>query len=261
MNEYDCKIIANNNTDFVIAKDVKPGKVPLLIGGYGFYVDWMNFDIKEYFKKNSLFKINFEKTRIELKMTPSLKEKFEKIQGFIENFMPLCKPENMIEREYAVFDREAFSYMMEHQLCVCIERATLAQYLCQKSEIKSYLVNSFVHIKNGEKGPHAYIVFEDGNNMFVYDPANPVKGGGARIMAMNMDKTIFADFIDAVNYNADCKDIKQKNRVGFVCEHEDGKKFLYYSSCGTEENTIGPKKLKENRLIKIIQNQHSEQIN
>ena len=66
-------------------------------------------------------------------------------------------------------------------------------------------------------------------------------------MSTNMDKTIFAYFIEAVNHNADCNDKKQKNGVGFVCEHEDGKMFLYRSYCGTKENQIGPQKLKEAR--------------
>lgn len=250
--EYACNILANNNTDFVIVNNIKSGSIPLLISGTVSLVDGINFDIEECCQKDGLFKVKLKKLQERLKIEASLKGKFEKMQAFMEDAMPLCDPKKLDERTACIFDREPFSYLVEHQMCMCSDRAMLAQYLCQDCGIRSYLVNSYVHIKNGEQGQHAYVMFEDNNQIFVYDPANPTIGEAPRIMSTNMDKTIFSDFIQAVNHNADCKDNKQKNRVGFVCEHEDGKKFLYHSYCGTRENQIGPKKLKEARLAQAL---------
>jgi len=245
---YDCSLIANNNTDFVIANNIKSGKIPMLIGGSNSFVTNMNFDIDEYCSNNDAFRVRLKKTQENIKKSSSLQEKFQIMQNFIEHTMPPCKSENIGERTACIFDGLPFSYMVDHEMCMCSERASVAQFLCQESKINSYLVNSYIHIKNGEQGQHAYIVFEDNNQMFVYDPANPTKGNAPRIMDTNMDKCIFEDFIDAVNYNSDCRDNKQKNAVGFVCEHEDGKKFLYRSCCGTGKNRIGPQKLKERRV-------------
>ena len=251
--QYNCDIIANNNTDFVIANNITSGTVPLLLGaGEKSFVSDINFDIEEFCKNNASFRVKLKKTEEALKTSLSLQEKFEIMQNFINEAMPLCNPKKISHRDTCIFDGEPFSYLVENQMSMCFERATMAQYLCQKSGIKSYLTNSYVHIKNGEQGQHAYVIFEDNNQMFVYDPANPTKNNAPRIMSTNMDKTIFTDFIEAVNYNADCNDKKQKNCVGFVCRHEDGKTFLYRSYCGTKENTIGPKKLKEARLEKAV---------
>ncbi len=251
---YNCDIIANNNTDFVIANNITSGTVPALgAGGSGSYVCNMNFDIEQYCKNNNIFRVKLRKTEETLKTSSSLQEKFEIMQNFMNETMPLCDPQKIRDRDaLLIFDKKPFSYFVEHQMSMCLERATMAQFLCQKCGIKSYLANSYVHIKNGEQGQHAYVMFEDNNQMFVYDPANPTKNNAPRIMSTNMDKTIFADFIQAINHNADSNDKKQKNGVGFVCEHEDGKMFLYRSYCGTKENTIGPKKLKEARLEKAV---------
>lgn len=250
---YDCNIVANNNVDFVIADNIKSGNVPVLIGsGASSFVSDMNFDIGECCQKNDLFRVSLKKTQENLNKTSSLLEKFEMIQDFIEDFMPLCETKKLDERTGCVFDGEPFSYMVDHKFCMCAERAAMAQYFCQQCGIKSYLANSYVHIKNGEQGQHAYVIFEDNNQMFVYDPANPTKNNAPRIMDTNMDKAIFADFIEAVNHNSNCGDKKQKNGTGFVCEHPDGKKFLYRSYCGTKENQIGPKKLKQARLAKAV---------
>lgn len=254
--KYDCNVIANNNVDFVIADNIKSGNLPILIGsGANAFMSGMNFDLDEYCENNDLFRAKFKKTKATLKTASSLQEKFEIMQNFIEDVMPLCEPENLNKRTGCVFDSEPFSYMVEHKMCMCSERALVTQYLCQECDIKSYLANSYVHIQNGEQGQHTYIIFEDNNQMFVYDPANPTRHDAPRIMPANMDKTIFSDFVEAINHNSDCKDKKQKNSVGFVCEHEDGKKFLYRSFCGTRENRVGPKKLKEARLAKAAQTQ------
>ncbi len=252
---YDCNIVANNDVDFVIADNIKSGDVPILIGGADSGIGVMNFDIYECCQSNVSFRVNMKKTQEDLKKASSLSEKFSIMQRFMENHMPLCESKNFYERTACIFDGEPFSYMVSNKFCMCAERATMAQYFCQQCGIKSYLVNSYVHIKNGAQGQHAYVVFEDNNQMFVYDPANPTKDDAPRIMATNMDKTIFADFIEAVNHNSNCGDKKQKNRVGFVCEHEDGKKFLYRSYCGTKENQIGPQKLKQVRLAKSVEAQ------
>lgn len=253
---YNCNIVANNNVDFVITDDIKSGNVPILLGGVFSSVSDMNFDIDECCQKNDLFRVMLRKTQANLKKTSSLSEKFEIIQSFMEDQMPLCAVKNLDERTACLFDGEPFSCMVENKFCMCAERAAMAQYLCQQCEIKSYLVNSYVHIKDGAQGQHSYIIFEDNNQMFVYDPANPTKNNAPRIMSANMDKTIFADFIEAVNYNSDCDDNKKKNGIGFVCEHIDGKKFLYRSCCGTKENRISPKKLREARLTKVMQKQN-----
>lgn len=253
---YDCNIVANNNVDFVIADNIKSGKVPILLSGIDSRVEDMKFDIDEYRQKNNLFRVKLNKTLLNLKNSSSLSEKFEMMQQFMENHMPLCEAKNLDERTACLFDGEPFSYMVDNKFCMCAERAVMAQYFCQQCGIKSYLVNSHAHIKDGEQGQHAFVVFEDKNQMFVYDPANPTTNDAPRIMITNMDKTIFADFIEAVNYNADCSDIKQKNSVGFKCEHPDGKKFLFRSYCGTKENQIGPKKLKQARLAKAMEAQN-----
>ena len=253
---YDCNIVANNNVDFVIADNIKSGNVPILLGGAASFVSDMNFDIDESCQKNDLFRVRLKKALTDMEKSSSLSEKFETMQHFIEDFMPLCEAKNFDERAACLFDGEPFSYMVDNKLCMCAERAAMAQYLCQQCGIKSYMVNSYVHIKDGEQGQHAYVVFEDNKQMFVYDPANPTKNDAPRIMATNMDKTIFADFIEAVNHNSNCGDKKQKNGVGFICEHEDGKKFLYRSYCGTKENQLGPKKLREARLGKAMELQN-----
>ncbi len=255
--EYDCNIVANNNVDFVIADNIKSGKVPILINGIeGSIITDMNFDLDECCRNNDSFRVNLKKTQENLKKASSLSEKFEMMQHFMENLMPPCESKNIDKRDGCIFDREPFSHMVNNKLCMCAERAAVAQHFCQQCGIKSYLINSYVHIKNGEQGQHTYVIFEDNNHMFVYDPANPTKNKAPRIMNTNMDKTIFADFIDAVNYNSNCKDKKQKNRTGFICEHTDGKKFLYQSYCGTKENQIGPQKLRQARSAKTKEAQN-----
>lgn len=258
--QYNCNIVANNNTDFVIADNITSGTVPMLGSSYDSFVTDINFDINECCKNNHVFRVKLKNTEKALKKSSSLQEKFAIMQNFIENTMPLCPPDKREERTSCIFEGEPFSYLLEHQMSMCFERAAVSQYLCQHCDIKSYLVNSCVEIKNGEQGPHAYIMFENNNQMFVYDPANPTKNNAPRIMSADMDKTIFTDFIDAVNHNADCDDKKQKNCVGFVCRHEDGKSFLYRSHCGSEANRITPKKLKEARLGKVISAAKQSQI-
>lgn len=253
---YDCDIVANNNTDFVIADNVKIGNVPILTGaGTQSFVCDMSFDIDNCCKNNNLFRTRLSKTLKDLDKEKSVEGKMNLIQNFMVQNMPLCDEKKLDERTACVFDSEPFSYMVENKLCMCAERAIMAQYLCQTSGIKSYLVNSYVNIKNGEKGLHAYNIFENNGKMFVYDPANPTKGDMARIMDTRMDKSMFDEFIVAINENADSSDVKKKNCVGFACAHEDGKMFLYRSNCGTESNKVTPTTLKARREQKMQQEQ------
>lgn len=252
--EFDCHIVASNNADFVIAEDVKAGQAPLLLSGAnGCFVSDFNFDIDECCQNDASFRVKLKKTQDNLKKSFSLQEKFEIMQNFFESSMPLCEPKNLDERTTCFFDGEPFSYMVGHGYCMCAERATMAQYLCQQCEIKSYLVNSIVEISNGEKGQHAYVIFEKDNHMYVYDPANPMKNYEPRLMDSNMEKVIFKDFMDAVNENADVHDRMKKRCVGFVCRSEDGKKFRYRSCCGSLENRVTPSRLKEARLAKAME--------
>lgn len=251
---FDCNIIANNNTDFVIADNIKSGEAPILIAssdGYAF-VHSITFDIDKC-RNNDLFRAKLKVCQENIKNSTSIENKFEIMQEFINNVAPICKLKDQDTRIVDLFDGASLSAMLEHKLCMCTERALLAQYLCQESGIKSYFINSTVQIKNGEneeRGLHSFIIFENNNKMFVYDPANPTKNNTARIMSAGMDKTIFTDFIKAINYNADSQDKKQKNRVGFRCTHEDGKMFLYCSQCGISGTGLTPIHLRKIRLAK-----------
>lgn len=245
---YDCNIVASNNVDFVIADNIKSGSVPVLLSGAESGVSNMCFDIDECCRNNDLFRVKLRKTQKNLSDVSCLSEKFEIIQHFMEDCMPLCKPENLDERTACLFDGEPFSYMVDNKFCMCAERAAMAQYFCQQCGVKSYLVNSIVEISSGENGQHAYVVFEKDNQMCVYDPANPMENNKPRLMDTNMDKVIFNDFMDAINENADARDKTQKRCVGFVCTSEDGKKFRYRSYCGSLENRVTPSRLKNRRL-------------
>lgn len=259
--EFDCDIVANNKADFVIANNIKSGYVPILLRGATTGVDNMNFDIDTCCQKNDMFRVKLKKTQENLKETSSVSEKMAIMQNFIEDVMPWCQAQNEDERTACIFDGEPFSYMVDHKYCMCAERASVAQYLCQQSGIKSYLVNSMVEISSGEKGEHAYVIFEKDNQMYVYDPANPVKDKAPRIMDTNMDKTIFGDFIASVNENSNVYDRKKKNCVGFNCRADDGKKFVYRSYCGTMENIVSPSRLKAARLAKSQENLNISQKN
>ena len=252
--KYDCNIVANNNIDFVIAKNISDGKCPILLGAGNdkekiSFVSEMNFDIADCCRNNGIFRMRYKKALAELQEKTSTKDKFNVIQNFIESTMPLCEKQNLDERNDCIFDREPLSYMIEHKLCMCSERAAVAQHLCQESGINSYMVNSYVR-KDGKEGQHAYLMFEENNHMFVYDPANPTKNNAPRIMDARMDKAMFNDFINAVNENADSSNKNSKNCVGFACKHEDGKIFLYRSFCGNENNKVTPLSLQKARAAK-----------
>ena len=61
--QYNCDIIANNNTDFVIANNITSGTVPLLLAaGEESFVSDINFDIEEFCKNNALFRVKLKKT-------------------------------------------------------------------------------------------------------------------------------------------------------------------------------------------------------
>lgn len=259
--EFDCDIVANNKADFVIANNIKSGYIPIILKGTQSLVCNMNFDIDECCQKNDMFRVKLKKAQENLKETASVSEKMAIMQNFIEDAMPWCQAKNEDERTACIFDGEPFSYMVDHKYCMCAERASIAQYLCQQSGIKSYLVNSMVEISSGEKGEHAYVVFEKDNQMYVYDPANPMKDKAPRIMDTNMDKTIFEDFIASVNENSNVYDRKKKNCVGFNCRADDGKKFVYRSYCGTMENIVSPSRLKAARLAKAQENLNISQKN
>lgn len=259
--EFNCDIVANNKADFVIANNIKSGYIPIILKGTQPLVCNMNFDIDECCQKNDMFRVKLKKAQENLKETASVSEKMAIMQNFIEDVMPWCQAKNEDERTACIFDGEPFSYMVDHKYCMCAERASMAQYLCQQSGIKSYLVNSMVEISSGEKGEHAYVVFEKDNQMYVYDPANPMKDKAPRIMDTNMDKTIFGDFIASVNENSNVYDRKKKNCVGFNCRADDGKKFVYRSYCGTMENIVSPSRLKAARLVRAQENLNIQQKN
>ena len=259
--EFDCDIVANNKADFVIANNIKSGYFPILLRGATTWVGNMNFDVDECCQKNNMFRVKLKKAQEKLKETSSVFEKMAIMQSFIEDAMPWCQAKDEYERTECIFDGEPFSYMVDHKYCMCAERAAMAQYLCQQSGITSYLVNSMVEISSGEKGEHAYVVFEKDNQMYVYDPANTMKDKAPRIMDTNMDKIIFGDFIASVNENSDVYDRKKKNCVGFNCRADDGKKFIYRSYCGTMENIVSPSRLKAARLAKAKENLNAQQKN
>ena len=47
--QYNCNIVANNNTDFVIADNITSGTVPMLGSSYDSFVTDINFDIILYY--------------------------------------------------------------------------------------------------------------------------------------------------------------------------------------------------------------------
>lgn len=253
--KYDCNIVANNGSDFIIADNVNNGKTPILIGGHnGASESATKFNIDDLCKDNHVFNFRLKKTLQKIKDLNNddgfIPQALSHIQTFIEKEMPLCKPEMIDERTACIFDNEPFNYMVENKLCMCVEQATMSQYICQQSEIKSYLVNSYANIQNITNKPelHAYVMYEDKGNMFIYDPANPRSDNKPRILDTKMNKIIFEDFVEAINHNKDSDNNTLKNRVGFRCvDEKTNQNFVYQSNCGIAGQNITPSKLRAKR--------------
>ena len=258
--------IASNNTDFVIADELKNEYILLLGGRDDKTGEYINLHIsKEPFDIENLCEIN-KKFELHLKSTLSEIDKLERNNDFISNSlkkiqnfiskqmpMPLDNVMALYDRNDALMENEPFSYFVENGECMCSERAAMAQYMLQQIGIKSYYVGSFSAISgvNRELELHSYIIFENKGQMFVYDPANPRTDENhhdvPRILDTNMNKTIFGDFVEAVNYNSEGKKIEKK-RVGFKCvDPINNQIFVYCSQCGVKGETTSPKKLKEKR--------------
>lgn len=256
--QFDCNIIANNNTDFTIADKITNGKIPMLLqGAQGSFVSNYNFDIDTLCQQDYSFKVGLRQLIKNIsannKTGKPLNESLALLQNFIEQKLPLCPKEKTDLRNACIFDADPFSYLVANKMAMCSERAALSQYVLQNCGIKSYYVNSMAQIQNVTDKPahHAYIMINDNNKILVYDPANPRPNDQPRILNTNMDSAIFADFIDAVNYNAQSNDNQSKKRVGFRCvDEQSGKNFAYHSLCGKKGENITPSKLKAARVLK-----------
>lgn len=256
--QFDCNIIANNNTDFTIADKITNGKIPMLLqGAQGSFVSNYNFDIDTLCQQDYSFKVGLRQLIKNIsannKTGKPLNESLALLQNFMEQKLPLCPKEKTDLRNACIFDADPFSYLVANKMAMCSERAALSQYVLQNCGIKSYYVNSMAQIQNVTDKPahHAYIMINDNNKILVYDPANPRPNDQPRILNTNMDSAIFADFIDAVNYNAQSNDNQSKKRVGFRCvDEQSGKNFAYHSLCGKKGENITPSKLKAARVLK-----------
>jgi hypothetical protein len=250
--EFDCDIVASNNTDFIIADNIDDGKIPLLISGSrGPMQSDLNFNISDLLKEDTIFRTSLKKvfqTINELDKNKNfIAKSFSCIQNFLEEKLPLCDSRMLDERTACLFDDETFQHLVKNSLCMCVERAAMSQYICQQVGIKSHFVNSQVSVNN-KKELHAYLIYEDKGNMYVYDPANPRQDKSPRILNANMGKLIYSDFIDAVEFKKDSNNVKVKKRVGFKAKdilNDDV--FIYHSNCGIQGETITPSKLKARR--------------
>lgn len=248
---FDCDIIADNKTDFIIADNIGNGKIPVLIGSAeNPLVSDYTFDIDTLCRNNANFRVELKQLiksiSADNKQQKPLAESLSLLQNFIEQKMPLCPKEKLGLRKACIFDNEPFSYLVANNLAMCSERAAFSQYVLQKSGIKSYYGNSLVQIQNVTTKPeqHAYLFINDQNRILVYDPANPRRNNQPRILNTGMNSAVFADFIDAVNYNSEAENKSDKKRVGFRCiDEQSGKSFVYHSLCGKKGENITPKKL------------------
>ena len=255
--QFDCNIIANNNTDFIIADKITNGKIPFLLGGQGSIISDYNFDIEALCRQDASFRVGLKQLIKNISVNNQehkpLEESLVLLQDFIEQKLPLCPEDKIGLRTACLFDNEPFSYLVANKLAMCSERAALAQYVLQSGGIKSYYANSMAQIQNITNQPeqHAYVMINDNNKIVVYDPANPRRNDQPRILNANMDGICFADFIDAINYNAESNDNLSKKRIGFKCvDEQSGKTFVYHSLCGKKGETITPSKLKAARAPK-----------
>lgn len=253
--QFDCDIIANNNTDFIITDKIANGKIPLFLQGVqGSDISDYNFDIDALCQQDASFRVGLKQLIKNISANNQehkpLEESLVLLQNFIEQKLPLCPQEKTDLRTACLFDSEPFSYLVANKLAMCSERAALAQYVLQGSGIKSYYVNSMAQIQNVTNQPehHAYVMINDNNKIVVYDPANPRRNDQPRILNTAMDGIVFADFINAINYNAESNNNLSKKRVGFKCvDEQSGKTFIYHSLCGKKGETITPSKLKAAR--------------
>lgn len=256
--QFDCNIIANNNTDFTIADNIANGRIPVLLqGSQGSFVSNYNFDIDTLCQQDYSFKVGLRQLIKNIsannKTGKPLNESLALLQNFMEQKLPLCPKEKIGFRNACIFDADPFSYLVANKMAMCSERAALSQYVLQNCGIKSYYVNSMAQIQNvtTRPGQHSYLIINDNNKMLVYDPANPRRNNQPRILNSEMDSVIFADFIAAINYNAESNNNLSKKRVGFKCvDEQSGKVFVYHSLCGKKGETITPSKLKAARIAK-----------
>lgn len=120
---FNCDVIANNNTDFIICKNIKNGVIPVLTGGIESKknlwaddvciqtnVDTMDFDIDLCLQQNDDFRVRLKETEKSLKDKNTIEEKLVIIQNFIEKSMPFCKKDLLGERTASLFDGEPFSF-------------------------------------------------------------------------------------------------------------------------------------------------------
>lgn len=257
--QFDCNIVADNNTDFIIADQIANGKIPILLqGAQDSMVGDYNFDVDTLCRQDSAFRVGLKQLIKSIsanhKDGKPLNESLALLQNFMEQKLPLCSSEKADLRTACMFDSEPFSYLVANKLSMCSERAALAQYVLQNCGIKSYHVNSMAQIQNVTDKPahHAYVMINDNNKILVYDPANPRRNNQPRILNSEMDSVIFADFIAAINYNAENNNNLSKKRVGFRCVDEhSGKNFVYHSLCGKKGENVTPSKLKAARVLKV----------
>lgn len=256
--QFSCNIVADNNTDFIIADNIANGKIPVLLqGSQGSFVSNYNFDIDTLCQQDYSFKVGLRQLIKNIsannKTGKPLNESLALLQNFMEQKLPLCPKEKTDLRNACIFDADPFSYLVANKMAMCSERAALSQYVLQNCGIKSYYVNSMAQIQNvtTRPGQHSYLIINNNNKMLVYDPANPRRNNQPRILNSEMDSVIFADFIAAINYNTESNNNLSKKRVGFLCVDEhSGKNFLYHSLCGKKGENITPSKLKAARITK-----------
>ena len=260
--------VANNNFDFIVVDELKDEFIAtkkdtdVNSGEVTMHQYNLPFDIEDLCKKDVKFRTNLSKTFKNIEELPKDDNFIDKSLKYIQDFMSsqMPWPENTVKyngieissdvfrEEFGFMEAAPFSFYVENKVCMCSERAAMAQYMLQQIGIKSYCATSLANISGvtSEPQPHSYVIFENKGQMFVYDPAIP-RGDAPRILDTKMSKTIFDDFIDAVNYNKDGHTVDKK-RVGFKCvDPKNGQIFIYCSQCGVKGQTTSPKKLKEAR--------------
>ena len=111
-----CEIVANNKTDFVIADSIENGEIPCLIKGRSIFVSEMQFDIDTCCKNNNLFCVRLKKLLNDLNKEESVEGKFNLIQAFLEQQMPICEKSKLGERTGKFFDGAVFSDLVENKI-------------------------------------------------------------------------------------------------------------------------------------------------
>ena len=96
--EFDCDIVANNKADFVIARNIKSGYVPILLRGAQTLVSNMNFDIDTCCQKNDMFRVKLKKAQENLKEASSEPEKAGELE---RAFLDRGEKKNPVSELYA----------------------------------------------------------------------------------------------------------------------------------------------------------------